>query len=140
MGQSSAHVSHDHHIISIRGMRLRRGAWDGIGILTGWICTGPGIKACTWLREISSCSCLTVLPGPAWLLLNKISDFKSAYLYSGPCMSHQFKLIAPTHSCPPFFRQIKMSSRSRKLNPVSKLEIWSSLRGQNRRRPRSGTP
>ena len=31
-----------------------------------------GIKACTWLREISSCSCLTVLPGPAWVLLNKI--------------------------------------------------------------------
>ena len=29
------------------------------------------IKVCTWLREISSCSCLTVLPGPAWLLLNK---------------------------------------------------------------------
>ena len=26
----------------------------------------------TWLREISSCSCLTVLPGTAWLLLNKI--------------------------------------------------------------------
>ena len=34
--------------------------------------TEPGIRACTWLREISSCSCLTVLPGPAWLLLNKI--------------------------------------------------------------------
>ena len=34
--------------------------------------TEPGIKACTWLGEISSCSCLTVLPGPAWLLLNKI--------------------------------------------------------------------
>ena len=26
---------------------------------------------CTWLREISSCSCLTVLPGPAWVLLSK---------------------------------------------------------------------
>ena len=24
------------------------------------------------MREISSCSCLTVLPGPVWLLLNKI--------------------------------------------------------------------
>ena len=36
------------------------------------ISTEPGIKACTWLREISSYSCLTVLPGPAWLLLNKI--------------------------------------------------------------------
>ena len=28
-------------------------------------------KVCTWLREISSCSCLTVLPGPAWVLLSK---------------------------------------------------------------------
>ena len=35
-------------------------------------CTEPGIKACTWLQEITSCSCLTVLPGPAYLLLNKI--------------------------------------------------------------------
>ena len=29
------------------------------------------IKVCTWLREISSCSCLNVLPGPAWVLLSK---------------------------------------------------------------------
>ena len=29
------------------------------------------IKVCTWLREISSCSCLTILPGPAWVLLSK---------------------------------------------------------------------
>ena len=28
--------------------------------------------ACTWLREFSSCSCLTALPGPAWVLLSKI--------------------------------------------------------------------
>ena len=34
--------------------------------------TEPGIKACTWLREISSCYCLIILPGPACLLLNKI--------------------------------------------------------------------
>ena len=26
----------------------------------------------TWLSEICSCSCLTVLRGPAWVLLNKI--------------------------------------------------------------------
>ena len=29
------------------------------------------IKVCTWLREISSCCCLTALPGPAWVLLSK---------------------------------------------------------------------
>ena len=27
---------------------------------------------CMWLREISSCPCLTSLPCPAWLLLNKL--------------------------------------------------------------------
>ena len=43
---------------------------------TNLMITDPGIKACTWLREICSCPCVTVLPGPAWLLL---------YLYSGPC-------------------------------------------------------
>ena len=36
------------------------------------VCTEGEIKVCTWLQEISSFSCLTVLPGPAWLLLNKI--------------------------------------------------------------------
>ena len=34
-------------------------------------CTEGEIKVCTWLREISSCSCLTILPGPAWVLLSK---------------------------------------------------------------------
>ena len=29
-------------------------------------------KACTWLREFCSCSCLTVLPGLAWVLFSKI--------------------------------------------------------------------
>ena len=42
---------------------------------------------CTWLGEIYSCCCLTVLPGPAWVLLNKIckeyisSLYKVDYLY-----------------------------------------------------------
>ena len=38
---------------------------------------------CTWLGEISSCSCLTVLPGPAWVLLNKICKDSVSSLYSG---------------------------------------------------------
>ena len=33
------------------------------------------------MREISSCCCLTVLPGPAWLLLNKICIPFSRSLY-----------------------------------------------------------
>ena len=35
-------------------------------------CTEMRFNLCTWLGEIYSCSCLTVLPGPAWVLLNKI--------------------------------------------------------------------
>ena len=35
-----------------------------------------------WLREFSSCSCLTALPGPAWVLLSKT-----------------FKPFRPTQSC-----------------------------------------
>ena len=29
-------------------------------------------KVCTWWHEICSCSCLTLLPGLAWVLLDKI--------------------------------------------------------------------
>ena len=36
------------------------------------LCTEGRFNLCTWLGEICSCSCLTVLPGPAWVLLNKI--------------------------------------------------------------------
>ena len=47
-------------------------------------CTEDPEKACTWLRELSSCSCLNALPGPAWDLLSKIyKPFAGAlYLYS----------------------------------------------------------
>ena len=34
--------------------------------------TEPGIKVSSWLRDISCCSCLTVLPGIALVLLSKI--------------------------------------------------------------------
>ena len=36
----------------------------------------------TWLREISSCSCLTFLPGPAWVLLSKICIYFFSALYT----------------------------------------------------------
>ena len=39
------------------------------------------IKVCTWLQEISSCSCLTVLPGPTWVLLSKTYKPLFAPLY-----------------------------------------------------------
>ena len=35
-------------------------------------CTEMRFIFCTWLGEICSCSCLPVLPGPAWALLNWI--------------------------------------------------------------------
>ena len=41
---------------------------------------------CTWLREIFSFSCLTVLPGPAWVLLSKtnIPLFPPLYCFAAP--------------------------------------------------------
>ena len=35
-------------------------------------CTEVPKMVCTCLREICSCSCLPILPGPAWVLLSKI--------------------------------------------------------------------
>ena len=37
--------------------------------------------ACTWFGEISSCSSLTDLPGPAWVLLSKICKPLAGSLY-----------------------------------------------------------
>ena len=34
------------------------------------VSTEMRFNLCMWLGEVSSCSCLTVLPGPAWILLN----------------------------------------------------------------------
>ena len=36
----------------------------------------------TWLRDISSWSCLTFLPGPAWVLLSKICKYFFSALYN----------------------------------------------------------
>ena len=43
--------------------------------------TEPRKRLGTWLREISSCSCLTFLPGPAWVLLSKICKGFFSALY-----------------------------------------------------------
>ena len=59
------------------------------------------IKVCTWLREISSCSCLTVLPGPAWVLLSKTNQPLFSPLYC-PLSRMQspfyFQVAEKTHS------------------------------------------
>ena len=52
--------------------------------------TEPGIKACTWLREIPSCSCLTVLPGPAWVLPSKTNKPLFTPLYSFSQINNAF--------------------------------------------------
>ena len=44
--------------------------------------TEPRKKVCTWLREICFCSCLTVLPGPAWVLLSKTNKPLFSPLYN----------------------------------------------------------
>ena len=35
-------------------------------------CTEPEIMVCTWLGELCYCSCLPVLPDPAWVLLSYV--------------------------------------------------------------------
>ena len=50
-------------------------------ILSCGVYTEHPENVCMWLREISSCSCLTVLPGPAWVLLSKIYTLFPGALY-----------------------------------------------------------
>ena len=40
--------------------------------LTLVVNTEPEVMICTWLGETASCSCLTALPGPVWVLRSKI--------------------------------------------------------------------
>ena len=68
-----------------------RAVWSGLH-------TEPGIKACTWLREISSCSCLTIMPGPAWLLLNKICVPLFWALYIMNCLAAGRTQLSPKHT------------------------------------------
>ena len=70
-------------------------------------CTGPANEACAWLWEISSSSCLSDLPGPAWLLLNKtcIPCSKDG-LHEGPkafgrIISHRITVQGTSHIKPP---------------------------------------
>ena len=48
-------------------------------------------NVCTWLREISSCSCLPVLPGPASGLLSKIYIHFLGALYNFQYSIHDSK-------------------------------------------------
>ena len=57
------------------------------------IATRCEYMACPWLGEISSCSCFTALPGPAWVLLSKICKPFAGSLYSA---SLAWRGLAPT--------------------------------------------
>ena len=47
-------------------------------------CTEAPEISCTWLGEIYSCSSLTFLPGPAWVLLSKIHKLFFSFTPSPP--------------------------------------------------------
>ena len=52
--------------------------------------------ACTWFGEICSCCYLTVLLGPAWVLLSKIYNPFAGSMYKGVVpLSMHFTLINP---------------------------------------------
>ena len=47
--------------------------------------TGSDLKVLMWLRAFSSCSRLTALPGPAWVLLSKtFKPFRPTQYMGGP--------------------------------------------------------
>ena len=78
--EGSRQVITSYHIVCVC---LRAGAAGGRALApyVAQGCTELRKSLGRWLREISSCSCLTFLPGPAWLLLNKICTPFSRSLY-----------------------------------------------------------
>ena len=72
-------------VSSRKGMGIIARSLFPVLIEIDFVRTEGEIKVCTWLREICSCSCLTVLPGPAWVLLNKICKeyISSLYIHVG---------------------------------------------------------
>ena len=49
------------------------------------LCTEMRFIPCTWFGEFCSCCSLTALPGPAWVLLNKICKELISSLYTCSC-------------------------------------------------------
>ena len=77
--------------------------------------TEPPEKVCTWLREICSCSCLTVLPGPVWVLLNKIYILFPGTLYSQYTAHSDYRLSESRIRC--------MTRDSHSQNPTFKCNV-----------------
>ena len=56
--------------VSVYNVAMLNGSGPGPGdMLIYYTITERQIKVCTWLRENSFCSCLTVLSCPAWVML-----------------------------------------------------------------------
>ena len=54
------------------------------GLMGNGLCTEMRLILCTWFGEFCSCCSLTALPGPAWVLLNRIGKELISSLYKGP--------------------------------------------------------
>ena len=78
--EGSRQVITSYHIVCVC---LRAGAAGGRALApyVAQGCTELRKSLGRWLREISSCSCLTFLPGPAWVLLSKICKYFFSALY-----------------------------------------------------------
>ena len=84
--------------------------------------------ACTWFGEISSCSCLIALPGPAWVQLSKICKpfAGSLYLLSLPS-TPVYRFIWVFDSIPLQIRDdswVRSSSAKRKQYQV---RVWTLM-------------
>ena len=82
------YASEDRH----NGSGLRRPLERNWTILSENVHKEIPLKDCMWLREFSSCSCLTALPGPclAWVLLSKT--------YKPFCSPLYIRILGTNHS------------------------------------------
>ena len=87
------------------------GAWrvDFVCHVAYCCCSEPGIKVCRWLREISTCFCSTVLPGPTQV--QNIQTFVS------------FSISVYRHSADMHFSPAKLEKNFRRLPPPFPLEL-----------------
>ena len=92
------------------------------------------IKVCMWLREISSCTCLTVLPGPDWVLLSKTNKPLFPPLYNDASLRSIFGQV--THN-----GQIVVERQHEVMTTLAE-KVSSSLPTSNHRRstPRRPAP
>ena len=79
------------------------GDWHGTE-MSPLYSTGLGNMASTWLGEIALRTCITPLPGPAWVLLSYVLHtlFPSAVLWLTSCsvlFSLSLSFSFPIHAC-----------------------------------------